>query len=493
MDLINLKKLKWESSSSGQSYQNIPLTDEESKIYKEKQIEMIDTISGIDDELAETIISTGEISNIKPELILRALRRSTVAGKIVPTLLGSAYKNVGVQTLMDGVINLLPMPNERNSIYDCFGDDFVGKVFKVTHDKQRGALSLVRVIRGSLKKGSKIVTMKGTNEVVQRIYEPLADDYKEVNIIQCGDVGVCAGMKTTVTGDLLITNLSSLNSAQKKLKKRLEKQNQDEDDNENVQYLLDTLSPNPTIPDAVYFCSIEPPSATYQLPLENALKQLQREDPSLRVKYDETTAQTVLGGMGELHLDVIKSRILTEFKIDAELGPLQIAYKEMIDETFRDTLVAEKEIAGNKQSVTIEMTLTQKKSPGEIFTLDPMPEVRHTLSLIRPRYMSAVKKGSLSALERGPKIGGEIIETQIILHNLIVGRGTADSFIMATAFQCVQKIVLSAGCKLLEPLMSLNIVLPSERVSSILSDLGRRRATILDVKIRGNNKVIYLI
>lgn len=126
-----------------------------------------------------------------------------------------------------------------------------------------------------------------------------------------------------------------------------------------------TLGLQPKIPDAVYFCSIEPPSISYQVALENGLKQLQREDPSLRVHYDETTMQTVLGGMGELHLEIVKSRLMTEFKIDADLGPLQIAYKETIEQECRDTIFIEKDIAGSKQSALIELALV--KDRDEIF------------------------------------------------------------------------------------------------------------------------------
>lgn len=231
--------------------------------------------------------------------------------------------------------------------------------------------------------------------------------------------------------------MSALKNAQKKLKNSF-KDREIIGEEEDLEFLSNSLSLEQKIPDAVYFCSIEPPSLSQQLGLENALKQIQREDPSLRVKYDEATMQTVLGGMGELHLDIIKSRILAEYKIDAELGPLQIAYKESLDETHRDSIKVEKEIAGVKQSVLMEMTL--KKSSQEKFKLDTSPEATYNLSLVRPRFLNVVKKGALSALERGPKVGGEVIETQIILHNLQIGRGTADSFVMATASQLIQKV-----------------------------------------------------
>lgn len=192
------------------------------------------------------------------------------------------------------------------------------------------------------------------------------------------------------------------------------------------------------IPDAVYFCSIEPPSISYQLQLERALEQLQREDPSLRVRYDETTLQTVLGGMGELHLEIIKSRILSEYKIEVDLGPLQIAYQETIREPVRDSFHLKKEIGGSMQEVTIEMSLVDDKEA--IFNLDMHPDSQNVLGMIRPRFMASVRKATNAAMDRGPLVGGVVTNTQVILHSLVLGRGIADSFLMSATVQCVQKV-----------------------------------------------------
>lgn len=477
IDLISMKEITWDVENQGQSYNVENNTD--AKIMK-KRMEIIDILSGVDDELAEIIIKNDSLENLSLELILGAIRRQTINRKVVPVLLGSAYKNTGVQLLMDNIINYLPAPNERNQLYNCFGNDFVGKVFKVTHDSQRGALSMVRIFRGELKRGARVTSTTSTGENVQRIYEPLADEYREIDLIGAGNVCVCAGLNSTKTGDVLVSSLSSLKSAQKKLNKN--------DDESNV------FSLEPKIPDAVYFCSIEPPSIRFQQPLDNALAQIQREDPSLRVKYDENTLQTVLGGMGELHLDIIKSRLLTEYKIDADLGPLQIAYKETIDAKTRSSHKSEKEIAGSKQSVQIELTLDNMQPGDDIFKLDNSPEASEILTPIRPKFIQLIKKACLSALDRGPKIGGQVVNVRIILNHLVIGRGTADSFIMATAAQCLQKILLEADCRLMEPMMSIQIVLPAERVSAVLGDLGRRRAQILDVSMRGeHNKVRFYL
>ncbi|XP_021701538.1 ribosome-releasing factor 2, mitochondrial [Aedes aegypti] len=481
IDIISGTQVIFDRNSQGRLYNKVPLADAALMDAQDRLYELIDSLSGMDDQLAQAIIEADSMDNIDSKLIFQAIRACTMKQQIVPVLLGSAYKNIGVQLLMDAVLRYLPAPNERNQIYDCFGSDFVGKVSKVTHDKQRGPLSLIRVFRGTLKKGAKIVTAKGTSESIQRIYAPWADEYREVSSIGAGNIGLCAGPKSTVTGDLVVSNTTSLRNAFKKLNAS----NGSEEDNDLDEVLATKLSLQTVVPDAVYFCSIEPPSSAYQVALDNALKEIQREDPSLRVTYDETTMQTVLGGMGKLHLEIIKSRILTEYKIDVDLGALQIAYKETLEEPCRGSWTAEKEIAGHKQFVRMELTVHAMKR-GEKFHLDNSPEAQENLKMIRPRQMSYVKKGSIAALERGPKLGGQLMDVAITLHNLTIGKGTADTFIMAATAQCVRHVLSSANVRLMEPIMQLEIVMPSEYLNSILADLGRRRCTVLDVTSRGH-------
>ncbi|XP_017082657.1 ribosome-releasing factor 2, mitochondrial isoform X2 [Drosophila eugracilis] len=364
-DVITLERISWQQKDLGRSYENVKLEpSDDLRQLQEKRNELIDKLSGLDDELADVVISTESFDNVDNGLIQRALRRATSQQKVVPVLLGSAYKNVGIQRLMDAVNTYLPAPEERNQIYDCFGTEVAGKVFKIVHDKQRGPLTLVRILRGEIKRGMRLISVRGQAEVVSKLYEPLADEYREVSAVQSGDVVICAGLKSTVTGDLLTSSHSALKNAQKRLKQSLGasalKEDDDELDESNELFAID-----PQIPDAVYFCSIEPPSVSSQTAMEQALKQLQREDPSLRVSYDSVTGQTVLGGMGELHMDIIKSRILSEYKIDVDLGPLQIAYKETIDSPSLTTLSVEKEIAGSKQNVSITLELV--KNQNELF------------------------------------------------------------------------------------------------------------------------------
>ncbi|XP_060647863.1 ribosome-releasing factor 2, mitochondrial [Drosophila nasuta] len=491
-DVITLEQLSWQQKDYGRVYHKTKLESSDTlRDLQEKRNELIDQLSGLDDELADVVISTEGFDQVSNKLIGQAIRRATNQNKVVPVLLGSAYKNIGIQRLMDAVNDYLPTPEERNQIYECFGNDLAGKVFKIVHDKQRGALTLVRLIRGELKRGMRLTCSSGQAEVVSKIYEPLADEYREVSSVQAGDVAICAGLKSTVTGDLLTSSHSSLKNAQKRLMKSRGLETQHQEDEENFVGNKEMFAIETQIPDAVYFCSIEPPSISSQTAMEQALKQLQREDPSLRVSYDAVTGQTVLGGMGELHMDIIKSRMLSEYKIDVDLGPLQIAYKETIESSAINTFSLEKEIAGSKQNVSITLELVNDQV--EVFSLDKSPENVQNLNALRPRILQVVRKGAISALERGPRVGGQVVDTQIRLHNVVIGRGTADSFIMAAAAQCVQKLLTTNGTRLLEPIMALQIVAPNDRVSGIMADLSRRRSLIKDVTTKGDKNKLILV
>nr|B4M416.1 RecName: Full=Ribosome-releasing factor 2, mitochondrial; Short=RRF2mt; AltName: Full=Elongation factor G 2, mitochondrial; Short=EF-G2mt; Short=mEF-G 2; Flags: Precursor [Drosophila virilis] len=464
-DVITLEQLTWQQNDFGRTYSINKLeSSSEIRELREKRNELIDQLSGVDDELAEVVISTESFDKVSNELIVQALRRATCQQKVVPVLLGSAYKNIGIQRVMDAVNAYLPTPNERNQIYNCFG--------------------------GELKRGMRVLSSRGQAEVISKIYEPLADEYREVSSVRAGDVAICAGLKSTVTGDLLTTSHTSLKNAQKRLIQSLDATSPQYDEDE-VDVNQELFSIEPKIPDAVYFCSIEPPSLSTQTAMEQALKQLQREDPSLRVNYDTVTGQTVLGGMGELHMEIIKSRLLSEYKIDVDLGPLQIAYKEAIETPAITTLSVEKDIAGSKQNVNITLQLTNNQT--ELFSLDKSPENVQNLNALRPRVLQVLRKGAIGALERGPRVGGQVVDTQIRLHNVTVGRGTADSFVMAAAAQCVQKLLSKSGTRLLEPIMAMQIVAPNERVSGIIADLSRRRALIKDVMPKGDRNKLILV
>lgn len=375
VDLVRLELMRF-SAAGDRRCQRTPLAGEQLHEARDRRAQLIDALCTHDDALAEAIIASGDWNAVRPEQIVGALRAATLRRQLVPVLLGAAYKNCGVQPLLDACAAYLPAPCDRNAAFDCFArGDLAARVFKVTHDRQRGALCAVRVLRGRLRRGARVSTSAGQAEHVQRVYEPLADELAEVQQVGEGDVAIVAGLKTACTGDLLVSSGASLRAAQRRLMRSSGKQtttaaevpHDGDDDDDHSDNMLDTVSVaalglQPRIPDAVYFCSVEPPSQAQQLALETALRQMQREDPSLRVRYDESTMQTVLGGMGELHLDIVRSRLLSEHRIDADLGPLQIAYRETLtdaDGALRRSVLLEKEIAGAKQMVHVELALVK--------------------------------------------------------------------------------------------------------------------------------------
>ncbi|XP_057659734.1 ribosome-releasing factor 2, mitochondrial [Diorhabda carinulata] len=455
---------------------------EDAKLARSK---LVDKLCNYDDKLADQVISIDSLDNVSTADIIKSLRTVTKNQTAVPVLLGSSYKNVGVQNLMDAVVLYLPTPNDSNRIFNSFEDNLCARAFKVLHDQQKGPLIFLRIYNGNLKKGQKIYSFKqDCSEQIGRLYVAYADDYEEVDSITTGNIAVVTGVKKIMSGDL-ITNSST---AGQKAKNNILKKNK------NIEKDIDKiLGIGVSIPDPVFFRSIEPTSASYQALLEQALNELQREDPSLRVSFNEETGQTVLGGMGELHLDIIKDRLLKEYKLEVDLGPLQIAYKETPIQKLTDTLTVETKIGSSKQFITTKLTVQPidiSKSSKEILKLDKSPEYASNIASIFPKHLVAVRQGIDVGLARGPKICCPVVNVQVILHYLEVGKGTSETMISATVTHLIQKILKEVDTKILEPIMDLEIISPEEHVSVIISDLSRRRANVYNIGIRGNSKVI---
>ncbi|KAJ2938559.1 hypothetical protein O0L34_g13056 [Tuta absoluta] len=363
IDIVNLEEIIW-TQGRGQNYVRRKLTEkEDGKIWEntlDSHRKLVDTLSAMDDTLAETIIQQESLDNIKGSEIESAVRRCTVAMKGFPVLCGSSYKNIGVQTLMDAVIAYLPSPLQCNELYSVFGSDLAARAFKVQHDDQRGVLTFLRLYSGDISKAQKIYNLaRDCSEQTGSLYVALADEYQPVEKVTAGNIAVVSSLKTTMTGDLITSTQASASRAKTQLTKTL-------DDPAKVDLLmlpsarlkLQALETQPTpqdmaevllgigttIPDPVFLCSIEPPSVAYQPALETALAELQREDPSLRVSHDEESGQMVLAGMGELHLEIIKERIIREYKIDVELGPLQIAYRECLVGSGKQSMAVDRKI-----------------------------------------------------------------------------------------------------------------------------------------------------
>lgn len=439
VDLLTMEKMTWEKKDQGKSCTREKLREKDDGLLWEEACErrraLTDKLSSLDDTLANLIIERESLDGVGAQELSESLRRCTIKRKGVPVLLGSSYKNIGVQPLMDGVILFLPSPEEnpRAKDYRCFEDNFSARAFKIIHDKQRGPVTFFRVYTGRLTKGQKIYNIeRAKSEQGGRLYAACADDYEEINEITAGNIGAFTGLKYTVTGDVVTSTASAAGRA-KKLFEKLKAKSGLKDEKM-------VLSTGATVPDPVFFCSIEPPSLAYQAALEAALAELEREDPSLRVSQNEETGQTVLAGMGELHIDIIKERIRSEYKIDVDLGPLQIAYKETVRTSVKDTHVSQHNIGSTNHSVTVTLSLIPNHRDSQLLLFDNTKDNASNIASIHQKTMTAVKRGVTGALSSGPKVGCPVVDVGVKLHWLEVGKGTSESMIAAAVSRCIRKV-----------------------------------------------------
>ncbi|XP_066586928.1 ribosome-releasing factor 2, mitochondrial [Prorops nasuta] len=488
LDLVFLEIIQFDSKSQGANIIRSKLDENKSSKLWEKALKkrcaLVDKLSSIDDTLAEIIIQEESLENIGSNILIDSLQRVTIDRKAAPVLLGSSYKNIGIQPLMDSVIFYLPSPDKSHyeSQYRCFKGDVAARVFKVIHDKQRGQITFFRLYNGNLKKGDKVYNAKKEKtEIINRLYAAYADDYEEINEVHHGNIGAAAGLISASTGDLLTNSSSAINRAKKILE---QEKKLDLDDPGSI------FNIGARVPDAVFFCSIEPPSLSYQTALDTALEQLSKEDPSLRVRYDEETGQIVLSGMGELHLEIIRERIRKDYKINADLGPLQIAYKETIQSSSKDTHIAEHKIGESNHKVTVTISVIPNYEKQELLTFDNSADSASNISAIQPKIMQAVRNGIKTGLLHGPLLGCPLINVGVKLHWLEVLRGTSLTMVTAAVTQSIRKLLQKSNPVLLEPIMNLEIITSEEHSSAIIGDLSKRRGEIKNIDIRGRNKVI---
>lgn len=438
VDVITMEKLTFDKKHQGMNLIKAKMTESDDErlwdVASEKRRLLTDKLSSLDDKLADVVIEQESLDNVQPQMLVDSLRRVTIDRKGVPVMLGSSYKNIGVQPLMDSVILYLPSPRNIDQLnpYRHFENNLAARIFKIVHDKQRGPITFFRIYSGNMKKGQKLYNVtREQSEQCTRLYVACADDYEEATEVSYGNVAAVSGLKGTITGDLVTTSASVANRAKQSMLK----------ENPNrLDYVNDFFASGVNLLDPVFFCSIEPPSLSAQSALETALQELQREDPSLYVKHDPETDQIVLGGMGELHIEIIKQRIRIEYKIDVDLGPLQIAYKETIQDAVKDTLILEHRVNQTNHKVTIILSLIPNYEGKVKLLLDHSPENASNINSIHPRVMSAIKHGVNAALFHGVKLNCPVINVGVKLHWLEVARGTSDTIISAAVLQCIRKV-----------------------------------------------------
>jgi elongation factor G len=466
IDLIKEKMLVFDEESKGLqvSEEDIPeeFTEESSAV----RMTLLEKLADFDEEVMEKYLEEQPIS---AELIYKAVRNATLKLQLVPVLCGSAFKNKGVQPLLDAVIDYLPSPLDVPPVQGLNSNDeietrkasesenFCGLAFKIVSDPFVGNLAFIRVYSGVLKVGSQVYNpAKRKKEKIGRILKMHANKREEVQVISAGDIGALVGPRFTTTGDTLCQSGDSIR--------------------------LETMD----FPEPVISIAIEPKSKADEEKLRESLDKIEKEDPSFHVKTDADTGQTIISGMGELHLEIIVDRLVREFKVAANIGKPQVAYKESIESTAKAEGKFEVLAAGKQQygHVWLELEPTPR---GAGFAF----ESRISDEQVPHQFLEAIQRGVRDSLDSGPQIGFPLVDLKVVLVD--GSYHEEDSTEMAfgvAATMAMRRAAAEASPILLEPLMDLEVIVPDEYLGDVMSDLNSKRAKINGVESRRNYQVV---
>jgi elongation factor G len=431
--------------------------------YREKLIELA---VEQDDEAMEAYLE-GNLPDAAE--LKRLIRKGTLAQAFVPVLCGSSFKNKGVQALLDAVVDFMPSPLDIEDVKGVKVDSdepdsrppaddapFSALAFKVMNDPFVGSLTFVRIYSGTLTKGSYLNSVKGKKEKVGRILEMHANDRKDIEEAFAGDIVALAGMKETTTGDTLCA--------------------------ERAPIVLERME----FPEPVIELSVEPKTKADQEKMGVALHRLSAEDPSFRVSTDHESGQTIIKGMGELHLDIIVDRMRREFKVEANVGAPQVAYREYLAKPVDIDYTHKKQSGGTGQFGRVKVKVTPgERGTGFVFK----DEIKG--GNIPKEYIPAIEKGFRETAETGSLIGFPIIDFEVLLYD--GAYHDVDSSALAfeiAARGAMREVAQKAGIKLLEPIMKVEVVTPEEYLGDVIGDMNSRRGQIQGTDTRGNAQVV---
>ena len=467
IDLINMKQIIWHEEHLGAEFETneIPEADlDQAQEYREK---LIEAVVEIDEEAMEAYLEGDEPNN---EKIMELIRKGTIANEFVPILCGTAFKNKGVQPLLDAVVDYLPSPIDIEAIkgidaktdepIERHADDeepFSMLAFKIANDPFVGSLTFCRVYSGTLTAGSSVLnTVKEKRERVGRMLQMHSNSREDIKEAYAGDIVAIAGLKDTTTGDTLCDPLKPV--------------------------ILERME----FPEPVIEIAVEPKTKADQEKMGLALNRLAAEDPSFRVKTDEESGQTIMAGMGELHLDILVDRMKREFKVEAQIGAPQVAYRETITKEETVDYTHKKQSGGTGQFGRVKMIIGPNE-PGAGF------EFKSSIvgGAIPKEYIPGVEKGVQSVMTAGPLAGFPMVDIKV---ELIDGAfHDVDSSVLA--FEIASRAGFREGCqkagpKLLEPMMKVEVVTPEEYMGDIIGDINSRRGQISGTESRGVVTVI---
>ncbi|MGZ3672276.1 MAG: elongation factor G [Bdellovibrionota bacterium] len=468
VDLIRMKAFLWQGGAASESYIEAEIPAELKETAEETRSKLMDEITALDDQLAEKFIMEQPISE---EEIRSTLRKGVIAGKVIPVVCGASFKNIGVQPLLDAVVAYLPSPLDLPPVkghdvkdYDKMlerkpsdEEPFAALAFKIFNDSFSGVLTFIRVYSGKLEVGKAVHNpAKNKKEKISKLLLMHANKREEVQSISTGEIAAAIGLRFTSTGDTLC--------------------------DESAPLLLEKMD----FPEPVISMAIEPKTQADVDKLKKSLDILMLEDPTFRVTSNEDTGQMLISGMGELHLEIIKDRLLREFRVDANVGSPQVSYRESISAVADGESVVERLIAGkNHFGHCVLRVSPQARGGGFAFENKASPHK------VPEKFISSVKQGVIEALDAGVFAGFPTVDIRVE----VIDGSFREAESSEIAFKIASTLAFRNACEkakpvLLEPIMSCEIVTPEECMGEVIGDLSGRRGRVLSMNSRSGIQVI---
>ena len=469
VDLVTNKAIVWHEDNYGSTFDEVPIPEEMVSDVEKYRAELIEAVAEYDENLLEKFFEDPE--SISPDEIHEALRAATQDMSIIPMVCGSSFKNKGVQFLLDAVCRYLPSPEDKEAIVGTnpnnseeisrkpsVNDPFSALAFKIATDPFVGRLAFFRAYSGRLDAGSYVLNNRsGNKERISRIYQMHSNKQNAIDFIEAGDIGAAVGFKDIKTGDTLSAEKSPI--------------------------ILESMD----FPDPVIGIAVEPKTKADVDKLGMALAKLAEEDPTFQVKTDEASGQTIISGMGELHLDIISDRLRREFKVEVNQGKPQVEYKEALTGQAKHREIYKKQTGGRGKFADI------------VFTIEPGEEGKPGLEFVNEikggnvpkEYIPSVEKGFKQAMSNGPLAGFELDSMKITLHDGSFHPVDSDSL----SFELAAKLGFKESAKasrpvIMEPIMKLEALTPEENMGDIVGDLNRRRGQVNSMDDRAGSKVV---
>ena len=468
IDLVRMKAIYWEEENMGANFEERDIPEDMLSQCQEYHEALVETAAEASEEMMDKYLEEGELS---VEDIFEGLRLQTLANEVVCVFCGSAFKNKGVQSMLDGIVDLMPSPVDVPAIKGVLDDKdeteaerpsddkapFAALAFKIATDPFVGQLVFFRVYSGILKSGDTVYNpVKHKKERIGRILQMHANSREEIKEVLAGDIAAAVGLKDITTGDTLC-------------------------DPNNIITLERMEFPDPVISQAV-----EPKTKTDQEKMGLALSKLAQEDPSFRVQTDEESGQTIISGMGELHLEIIIDRMMREFNVEANVGKPQVAYRETIKNTIEHQHKYAKQSGGRGQYGHVYLRLMPQKPGSEFEFFD---EIKG--GSVPREFIPAVRKGVEDTMGSGVMAGYPVVDVDVALYDGSYHEvDSSEHAFKAAASMCFKEAFMQASPVLLEPIMSVEIVTPEEYMGGVNGDISSRRGMIQSMEDGPSGKII---